>query len=91
MVYVTHRSGCLSNEDVNYPLFVEHGVIDQAKQRLPKKGTVSADGHFKIEVYDSSGEFMNSQEGTMAGDRGTGKFIGLKQSCTGKVEVRKVG
>jgi len=90
-VYVTHRSGCLTNEDTDYPLFVEHGVIDQAKQRLPKKGAVSPDGHFKIEVFDSAGHLMNSQEGTIAGDMGTGKFTGLKPSCTGQVELKRAG
>lgn len=89
-VNVTHRSGCLSNEDANYPLLVDNGIVDQPKQKLPKKGTVSADGHFKILVYDNSGRLVNTQEGTIEGNTGTGKFIGQKQSCIGQVDLERV-
>lgn len=90
-VSVVSRKGCLSNEDVTYPLFISHGVIDLPEQRLPKKGTVAADGEFDIQVYDVSGRLLNTQHGRIQGDAGSGRFIGQKPGCTGKVELRRGG
>lgn len=90
-VNVRSRTGCLSNEDVTYPVFVNHGVIDLPEQRLPKKGTVSVDGQFDIQVFDASGRLLNTQRGRIEGDTGSGQFIGQRPSCTGQVEIKRMG
>ena len=88
-VSVDQRTGCLSNEPAAYSILVAGGVIDEPSQRLPKKGTVSADGAFRIEVSSPDGRPMNIQEGAIHGDTGEGRFIGAKPSCVGKVTIRR--
>jgi len=88
-VSVDQRTGCLNNEPVAYSILIASGVIDEPSQRLPKKGTVFADGAFRIEVSSPNGRPMNVQEGAIRGDVGEGRFIGAKPGCTGKVTVRR--
>jgi len=88
-VSVDQRTGCLSNEPAAYSILVAGGVIDEPSQRLPKKGTVSPDGAFRIEVSSPDGRPMNIQEGAIHGDAGEGRFIGAKPSCVGKVTIRR--
>ena len=89
-VKVHSRTGCLSNEMVTYPINVIEGIIDEPQQRLPKKGTVSDDGSFLIEVSARDGRPMNTQEGKIDGDRGTGRFLGARPGCQGQLEITRV-
>jgi class 3 adenylate cyclase len=88
-VSVDQRTGCLNDDPAAYSILVTGGVIDEPSQRLPKKGTVSADGAFRIEISSPDGRPMNVQEGTIRGDVGEGRFIGAKPSCIGKVTIRR--
>ncbi len=89
-ISVHSRSGCLDNGDRTYPVTVTKGVIDEPNHQLPKTGTVSADGAFRIEVTGRDGRPMNIQDGTITGDRGEGRFTGAKPSCTGSVTIERV-
>jgi class 3 adenylate cyclase len=89
-VSVHSRSGCLSNDDRTYPITVARGLIDEPHHRLPKTGTVSDDGAFRIEVTSKDGRLMNRQEGRIEGDIGQGRFIGAKPTCTGSVTIERV-
>jgi class 3 adenylate cyclase len=89
-VTVHSRSGCLNNDPAIYPISVTQGVIDEPQQRFPKKGTVSADGTFNIEVSSKDGRPRNTQEGTINGDVGQGRFLGAKPSCSGNVTLKRV-
>lgn len=88
-VSVDQRTGCLSNEPAAYPILVTDGVIDEPSHRLPKKGSVSPDGAFRIEVSSPDGRPMNVQEGAIHGDVGEGRFLGAKPGCVGKVTIRR--
>jgi class 3 adenylate cyclase len=90
-VSVDQRTGCLSNESTAYSILVVGGMIDEPSHRLPKKGTVSADGAFRIEVSSPDGRPMNVQEGAIRGDVGEGRFTGAKPGCSGKVTIRRGG
>ncbi len=90
-VSVHSRSGCLNNEPASYSVLVRNGLIDEPAHRLPKKGSVSVDGAFKIEVSNQDGRPMNVQEGTIDGDTGEGRFIGAKPGCVGKVTIQRAG
>jgi hypothetical protein len=90
-VSVHSRSGCLDNGDRTYPIVVTKGLIDEPRHQLPKKGTVSDAGAFRIEVTSRDGRPMNIQEGTINGDTGQGRFIGAKSTCTGGVTIERVG
>lgn len=89
-VRVHSRTGCRTNESTGYPIDVVNGVIDEPHQRLPKKGTVSDDGAFRIEVFAQDGRPMNTQEGKITGDTGTGQFLGARPSCRGEIEITRV-
>jgi class 3 adenylate cyclase len=89
-VSVHSRSGCLDNGDRTYPVTVMKGLIDEPHHQLPKTGTVSEDGAFRIEVTGRNGRPMNIQEGTISGDRGEGRFTGAKATCTGRVTFERV-
>ena len=90
-VSVHSRSGCLNNDPASYSVSVRNGIIDEPAHRLPKKGSVTADGAFKIEVSSKDGRPMNVQEGTIDGDTGEGRFIGMKPGCVGKVTIQRAG
>lgn len=89
-VTVHSRSGCLSNDDRSYPVMVAEGLIDEPHQPLPKTGSISDDGAFRIEVASKDGRPMNIQEGTIKGDTGQGRFVGAKPTCTGSVTIERV-
>ena len=88
-VEVHSRSGCLNNETTSYSVIVRNGVIDEPGHRLPKKGTVSSDGAFRIEVSRPDGRPMNVQTGKISGNTGEGRFAGAKPGCEGKVTIRR--
>ena len=89
-VSVHSRSGCLNNDTASFPIIVTQGVINEPLQPLPKKGTVSADGAFRIEVSGRDGRPRATQEGTISGDAGQGRFLGAKPSCSGSVTIKRV-
>ena len=90
-VSVHSRSGCLNNDPASYSVMVRNGIIDEPAHRLPKKGSVSIHGAFKIEVSSQDGRPMNVQEGTINGDTGEGRFVGAKPGCEGKVTIQRAG
>jgi len=89
-VSVHSRTGCLDNGDRTYPVTVSKGLIDEPHHQLPKTGTVSDAGAFRIEVTSPDGRPMNIQEGTISGDKGEGRFAGAKPTCTGRVTIERV-
>ena len=89
-VTVHSRTGCLDNDDTSFPIIVTQGVINEPLQPRPKKGTVSADGAFRIEVSGRDGRPRATQEGTISGDAGQGRFLGAKPSCSGSVTIKRV-
>lgn len=89
-VMVHSRTGCLDNDDTTFPIIVTQGVINEPLQPLPKKGTVTADGAFRIEVSGRDGRPRATQEGTISGDAGQGRFLGANPSCTGSVTIKRI-
>jgi len=89
-VTIHSRSGCLSNDDRSYPVTVTQRLIDEPHQLLPKKGTVSNGGAFRIEVFSEDGRPMNVQEGIVNGDGGEGRFVGARPTCTGRIRIDRV-
>lgn len=89
IINVHSRSGCLNNDRTSYSVMVRNGLIDEPGHRLPKKGTVSADGSFRIEVSRPDGRPMNVQMGKISGDTGEGRFVGAKPGCEGNVTIRR--
>jgi hypothetical protein len=89
-VTIDNLSGCLVNSGTSYHITVDHGLINEPKQKVPKKGAVSSDGHFSLDAFRHDGRLINSQKGTLSGNSGTGKFIGSKPGCTGTIRMSKV-
>jgi class 3 adenylate cyclase len=88
-VTVHSRSGCRSNERTTFPILVTQGAIDEPHHPNPKKGTVSADGAFRIEVSGRDGRPRATQEGMINGDVGEGQFLGARPGCTGSVAIKR--
>lgn len=88
-VTVHSKSGCSDNDTASFPIIVTQSVINE-QQRHPKKGTVSADGEFRIEVSGSDGRPRATQEGTISGDVGEGRFLGARPGCSGSVTIKRV-
>jgi class 3 adenylate cyclase len=89
-VNVHSRSGCQNNEDTSYSIRVVNGMIDEPTHSLPKKGSITDDGNFRIDVSSSDGRPMNTQVGTINGDKGEGKLTGARPRCTGSVSIARV-
>lgn len=90
-VTVHPRTGCRNNDASSYSISVVNGVIDEPGHPLPKKGTLTDDGRFTIEVYSRNGARMNTQQGSVSGDAGEGRFVGVRPGCTGKVTLARAG
>ena len=88
-VSVHSKSGCLNNDAASFPIMVTRGVIDEPQHRHPKKGTVSADGKFKIEVTDRKGRPRSTHEGTISGDISEGRFVGAGPGCSGSITIKR--
>ena len=88
-VTVHSRSGCLNNDTATFPIMVTQGVIDEPGQQFPKKGTISADGAFRIEVSGRDGRPRATQEGTINGDSGEGRFLGARSGCRGSITIKR--
>lgn len=84
---VSSLSGCLNNKPRSFGLNVRRGRIDEPQQLMPKKGAISADGHFSIKVIDRAGNLRATQIGTVAGNTGRGSVQGMKPDCTGIVTL----
>ena len=88
-VSVHSKSGCRNNDAASYPIIVTQGVIDEQQQPFPKKGTVSADGKFRIEVTDRNGRLRSTHGGTISGDTGEARFVGARPGCSGTITVKR--
>ncbi len=88
-VTIHSKSGCSNNDSASFPIMVTQGVIDEPQQN-PKKGTVSADGEFRIEVSGKDGRPRATQEGSISGDIGVGRFLGARPGCSGSVTIKRV-
>jgi len=88
-VSIHSKTGCRNNEPASYPIIVTQGVINEPLQPFPKKGTVSADGAFRIEVSNRDGRPWATQEGTISGDIGEGRVLGAKPGCSGSVTIKR--
>jgi hypothetical protein len=88
-VSVHSKKDCLNNDPASYSVFVRDGEIDEPDHRLPKKGSISPDGAFKIEVSNRQGRHMNTQTGKITAETGEGRFLGAKPGCIGLVEIRR--
>lgn len=88
-VSVHSRSGCRNNGPRSYPIIVAQGVIDEPQRRRPKKGTISADGAFRIVSTGKDGRPRSTQEGTISGDIGEGRFMGAEPGCSGSVTIKR--
>ncbi len=87
---VLNRTGCKSNEPTSYTFEVRNGKIEEPSQRLPKTGTMAADGKFRIEVTTPDGRPMNVQEGEITKNGGKGTLIGAREGCSGQVILKKI-
>lgn len=89
-VTVDSRSGCLDNSPLAFALDVKQGNIDEPRQLVPKKGTISVDGSFTISAADEDGRLRSTLTGKLNGDKGEGKFQGRKAGCTGIVTLLRL-
>jgi class 3 adenylate cyclase len=80
-------SGCLNNNSRSFPISIRQSKINEPQELFPKKGVVSADGKFRIAVSTKQGEPRGTLVGTIDGDRGIGRLLGRRPSCTGTVTL----
>jgi class 3 adenylate cyclase len=72
-VRVDSLAGCLDNTPRVFPLDIKQSNIDEPQQLVPKKGTISADGSFRVSAMDKDGTFLLSTlRGKITGDKGEG-------------------
>ena len=90
-IEIHSKAGCRNNDPASYSMTIRDGVIDEPGHRLPKKGTITIDGAFSIEVSRPDGRPMNIQSGKIVGDTGEGRFAGARPGCEGKVSIRRAG
>ena len=86
-VSVDSLSGCINNEPRSYAVKVANGSINEPNYKLPKTGSVSVEGEFRIESHDTTGKLMNTQTGKIVDSVGKGRFQGRKPGCNGSVEM----
>ena len=89
-VTVHSRSGCRNNDTTSFPVIVTQGMIDEPGQRNPKRGTISADGKFRIEVTGRDGRPRATQEGIISGEVGEGRFLGARPGCSGSITIKRI-
>lgn len=89
-VVVDSREGCYDNKAKEYPILVSKGQINEPSHIVPKKGYVSSDGRFQIELIGKTGNVISSVDGIIKGKLGRGRMSGTSINCTGDVTIRRM-